>query len=171
MARVVEHRRDGVARGARRHEVGGPGGRLGGADEVQGVEDADEGEDRGAAAATSVVVVVVVVVVVEPVARQAREGAGMREGDEGAEGGGEGRGVIIVIVVDDRGGRSGRDGGDGRQQLVRGADVEFAPDDDAARDALEGVDAAAQPHEFAQAGEVRDGGFLFAEDGLGARAC
>lgn len=91
----------------------------------------------------------------------------MREGDEGAEGGGEGRrGIIIVVVVNYRGRRSGRDGRDGRQQVVRGADVELAPDDDAARDALEGVDAAAQPDEFAHAGEVGDGGFLFAEDGL-----
>lgn len=121
------------------------------------MEDADEGEDRRTA--TGVV----------PVLRQPRKSAGMRAGDEGAEGGGEGRGVIVVIVVNDRGGGRWGYRGDGRQQVVRGADVEFAPDDDAARDALERVDAAAQPHELAHAGEVRDGGFLFAEDGL--RGC
>lgn len=91
------------------------------------------------------------------------EGGGGRAeaGTAGADGGGE-----RAEGARDVAGEGGQGGSEGRGELVCGADVEFAPDDGAAVDALEGVNAAFETDELVYGGEVGEGSISVAEDDL-----
>lgn len=88
------------------------------------------------------------------------EGGGGRAVAGTASAGGGGKGVRGVV------GEGGQGGSEGRGELICGADVEFAPDDGAAVDALEGVNAAFETDELVYGGEVGEGGVSVAEDDL-----
>lgn len=105
--------------------------------------------------------------------RGRRGGADEVEGGEHAVEGGGGRAVAGTAAAGGGGegardvvGEGGQGGSEGRGELICGADVQFAPDDGAAVDALEGVNAAFETDELVYGGEVGEGGVSVAEDYL-----